>query len=196
MTKDASGGKGRLFVISAPSGCGKTTLCRRLLDDNIGLIRSISVTTRPPRKGERDGLDYRFVSKKDFEDMAARKEFLEYEDNFGHLYGTPRSAVEKSLKEGRPVLLSIDVKGAMSVKKAYPKNSTLIFIIPPSEEELKRRLLSRMSDADDQISKRLELAEKEMAEKDRYDYTVVNDNIEKAYQKLKNIVISKIKNSL
>ncbi len=179
---------GKLFVVSAPSGCGKTTLCKKLLDDDLGLGQSVSMTTRPPRPGERDGIDYRFVSPKIFREIVKKKGFLECEENFGHSYGTPKSPVEDNLKKGSSVLLSIDVKGAMNVRRAYPKRSVLIFILPPSVKALKKRLESRRSDDLESISTRLGLARREMAYKDRYDYTVVNDRLPSAYKKLRRII--------
>ncbi|OGW94319.1 MAG: guanylate kinase [Omnitrophica bacterium RIFCSPLOWO2_12_FULL_45_13] len=190
MTKAAAKHKGKVFVISAPSGCGKTTLCKKLLDDNLKLARSISVTTRSARKGEKKGVDYRFVSPAEFIAMIDKKEFLEYEENFGYLYGTPKKFVEDLLNSGKNVLLSIDVKGAMNVRKLYPKESVLIFILPPSIEALKKRLEERSSDAAHSILNRLKISRKEIAYKNRYDYTVVNDRLDTAYKKLKNIIIS------
>lgn len=185
--------KGKLFIISAPSGCGKTTLCRKLLEGRLNLSHSISVTTRAPRKGEIEGKDYFFISPEEFRAMARRKEFLEYEENFGFLYGTPRKFVEGLLKEGRNVLLSIDVKGAMNVRRIYPKRSVLIFIMPPALSALKKRLESRMTDPARSISSRLKIAKKEIKYKNKYDYVIINDSLTKAYKKLKNIIISESK---
>lgn len=190
MTKAAAKHKGKVFVISAPSGCGKTTLCRKLLNDKLKLTRSISVTTRSARKGEKEGVDYFFVSPAEFIAMIDKKDFLEYEENFGYLYGTPKKLVEELLNSGKNVLLSIDVKGAMNVRKLYPKESVLIFILPPSIEALKKRLEERSSDAAHSILNRLKISRKEIAYKNRYDYTVVNDRLGTAYKKLKNIIIS------
>ena len=186
------GAEGKLFVISAPSGSGKTTLSKRLLADDLGLVHSVSMTTRAPRPGEKDGVDYYFVSRKKFETMISNGGFLEYEENFGNLYGTPRGKIEDLLNKGTPLLLNIDVKGALKVKKAYPKKSVLIFILPPSISELKKRLKLRMSEGAEAISKRLNLAEKEIACKDRYDHKVVNDRLDHAYRKLKKIIKSEI----
>ena len=183
----------RLFVISAPSGCGKTTLCNSLLKDDLGLAKSVSMTTRPPRKGEKDGVDYRFVSEKRFRDIARENGFLEYENNFGHMYGTPKKFVEDNLKKGTSVLLSIDVKGAMSIRKAHPKDSVLIFLLPPTIAALKRRLCSRRSEDRRSISRRLGLAREEISYKDKYDYRVVNDNLGRAHKKLKAVIISELK---
>ena len=184
-----TGTKSRIFIVSAPSGCGKTTLCKKLLKDKIKLYQSVSITTRPPRRGERNGADYFFVSAEEFIRMIDAKELLEYEENFGFLYGTPKKAVEELLRKGRNVLLSIDVKGAMNVRKSYPQNSVLIFVMPPSMEELKKRLESREADTAKAILNRLKIAKQEIACKDKYDYIVVNDKLSTAYKKLKEIII-------
>lgn len=178
----------KIFVISAPSGCGKTTLCRRLLGDELGLTGSVSVTTRRPRPGEKNGQDYRFVSEKRFRSMAKSGKFLEYEENFGHLYGTPKKFISDNLKKGKNVLLSIDVKGAMKVRRAYGSRGVLIFLLPPSIAALKRRLVSRMSDHPEAIARRLANARRELSYKKRYDYRVINDRLDRAYKRLKSIV--------
>lgn len=180
--------RGKLFVVSAPSGCGKTTLCNKLLSEDLGLANSISMTTRKPRPGEKNGVDYYFVSKERFLTMIREKGFLEYEDNFGSLYGTPKSFVDENLEKGKNVLLSIDVKGAMKVRRLYGKRSVLVFILPPSIDALKNRLHTRMSDAKSAISTRLNEARTELAYKDKYDYRIVNDSLEKAYERLKRII--------
>ena len=177
--------KGKLFVISAPSGCGKTTLCKKLLADKPEMMRSVSMTTRPPRPGEKDGVDYHFMSRKDFKGLIERGEFLEYEENFGHFYGTPKRFIRDNLKKGKSILLNIDVKGAMKVRRAYPKDSILLFILPPSIKALKKRLHARMTDSIQTISTRFNLAKKELAYKDRYDYRIVNDRLDNAYRRLK-----------
>jgi guanylate kinase len=184
--------KGKLFVVSAPSGCGKTTLCKRLLAGGLGLADSVSMTTRPRRPGEKNGVDYRFVTEKRFGEIMRRRGFLEHEENFGYLYGTPRKFVEDRLKKGKPVLLSIDVKGAMKVRKVYPASSVLIFLLPPSIAALKERLKSRRSDSPGVIKRRLGLAKKELSYKNRYDYRIVNDNLEKAYRRLKGVVSAEL----
>jgi guanylate kinase len=183
---------GKLFVVSSPSGGGKTTLCNRLIADGLGLADSVSMTTRPRRAGERNGVDYHFVTEKRFRDTARRKGFLEYEENFGYLYGTPRGFVEERIKKGRPVLLSIDVKGAMRVRRAYPAASVLIFLLPPSMAALRKRLRARRSDPPEVIKRRLGLAKKELSYKKRYDYRIVNDNLEKAYRRLKRVVSAEL----
>jgi len=183
---------GKLFIVSAPSGSGKTTLCKKLLKSNLGLASSISATTRPPRPGESDGIDYHFVSQEKFRKMIADKALLEYEDNFGQLYGTPKQFIEKNLRAGSPVLLSIDVKGAMKVKRKYRGRSVLIFILPPSIAALKKRLVGRMSEDKNAIKKRLDVAKKELAYAKKYDYRVVNDYLTSAYRKLEKIILSEL----
>jgi guanylate kinase len=183
----------KLFVISAPSGSGKTTLCNKLLKDDLGLERSVSMTTREPRPGEKDGRDYHFVSKRYFRSAIKKNGFLEYEENFGHLYGTPKKFIEERLKKGASVLLSIDVKGAMKVQRQYPGNNVLIFILPPSLSALKKRLKLRRSEDKSAISKRLKLARKEIAYKTKYDFTVTNDRLDTAYKRLKKIILSELK---
>jgi guanylate kinase len=181
--------KGKIFVISAPSGCGKTTLANKLLDDKLGLAVSISATTRGPRPGEIDGEHYFFVTKEKFKKMASNGEFLEHEENFGNFYGTPKKPIEKALRKGISVLLNIDVKGAMRVRRAHPFDSVLIFIMPPSITVLKKRLHGRKADKTDEIKRRLDLAKIEMSYRNKYDHTIVNDRLDNAYKKLKKIVI-------
>jgi guanylate kinase len=188
----AHSGSARLFIISAPSGSGKTTLCKRLLQEDVGLFHSVSVTTRKPRKGEKNGTDYHFVSKARFREMIRKRRFLEHEENFGNFYGTPRTPIENALKDRRSVILSIDVKGAMKVARAYPKESVLIFILPPSMKALKKRLHLRKLDGPGAISRRLKLARKEIAYKARYDYRVVNNSLDEAYRRLKRIISSEV----
>ena len=181
---------GKICIVSAPSGCGKTTLCKKLLKDKLLKLRqSVSATTRPRRKGERDGADYFFMSAEEFIRMIDAKELLEYEENFGFLYGTPKKLVEELIQKGRDLLLSIDVKGAMNIRKNYPQNSVLIFIMPPSMDELKKRLEQRESDTAKSILNRLKIAKQEIAHRDKYDYVVVNDKLNAAYKALKDIII-------
>ena len=182
----------KLFVVSAPSGAGKTTLCNKLLGEGLGLANSVSMTTRPPRAGEKEGADYHFVTRERFEGMIQRGGFLEYEENFGNLYGTPRQFIEANLKKGTPVLLSIDVKGAMKVRRAYPRQSVLIFLLPPSMHVLKTRLHLRRSDGPDEVARRLALAKKEMAYKDKYDHRIVNDRLDTSYARLKKLIVKEL----
>jgi guanylate kinase len=184
--------RAKLFIVSAPSGSGKTTLCRKLLSDGLGLVDSVSMTTRPPRPGEKKGEDYFFVTDAYFRRAIQKNGFLEHEENFGYLYGTPKNFVEKNLRKGTSVLLSIDVKGAMKVRRAYPKESVLVFILPPSVKELKKRLHLRKSDTAQVIAGRLAIAKKEMGYKKFYDYRLINDNVNEAYKRLKKIVLKEI----
>jgi len=182
---------GSIFIISAPSGCGKTTLLRKLLEDrSLSFFRSVSMTSRPPREDERDGIDYSFVSKDEFRSRMAEGAFLEWEENFGNLYGTPRGPIEEALKKGENVLLSVDVKGAMNIRKIFPKETVLIFILPPSLKALEERLHKRKTDDSYVISNRLSIAKKEIAYKDRYDYRIVNDDLKTAYETLRAILIA------
>lgn len=181
--------RGRIFIISAPSGCGKTTLCRKLLRSDVGLVRSVSATTRPRRKGESRGHDYYFASKADFRKGINRGRFLEWARTYGWYYGTPRRFVDRMLRRGRDVLLSIDVKGAFKVKALYP-DAVLIFILPPSLKELKGRLKKRNADNKKEMEKRLKIVRRELSFTGKYDYAVVNDSIEKAVDKLRAIVIA------
>lgn len=185
--------KAKLFIVSAPSGSGKTTLCRKLLASGLGLVDSVSMTTRLPRPGEKNGSDYIFVTDYRFRREMRRGGFLECEENFGNLYGTPKAFIENNIRKGANVLLSIDVKGAMKVARAYPASSILIFILPPSIRELKKRLHLRKSDSAQVIAKRLALAKKEISYSKKYDYRIVNDHIPQAYKKLKSIVEKEIK---
>jgi len=181
--------KGRIFIVSAPSGSGKTTLCEKLFKTDLELDDSVSMTTRPSRPGEVNGRDYYFVSKKNFLQRIKEKGFLEWTTTYGWYYGTPKDFFEKALKKGRDILLSIDVKGAMRVKRLHPE-AVLIFIEPPSVSALKQRLYSRNQDGQKEIKKRLSTAKKELSFARRYDYCVINDNINSAMEKLKAIIIA------
>ncbi len=182
--------KGRIVIISGPSGSGKTTLCMKVLDSprfRGNLVKSISATTRPKRSHEVNGRDYLFMGKEEFEAHIKADGFLEYENVFGNYYGTPRRSVEDLLAKGRNVLLAIDVKGAKTVEKIYPDALT-IFINAPSMEVLKGRLSERGSENTKDLAIRLKTAEEEMAQAGRYRYAVVNDDLEKAYQRLEGIL--------
>lgn len=175
-----------LMAISGPSGVGKGTLVNRLLLENDGLVASVSCTTRPPRAGEVDGRDYFFLTREEFDVRIASDDFLEYDYHFGSMYGTPRSFVERQLKE-RSVILEIDVVGALKVKEKYPE-TVLIMIVPPSMEELENRLDTRGSETKEQIKKRLERVRYELSLREKYDYVVVNDDLESSKQKLLEII--------
>ncbi len=168
---------GRLLVISAPSGSGKTTVVKALLKREPGrVVRSISMTTRPPRAGERHGRDYRFVSRRRFEQVRKNGFFLESAQILGHWYGTPRRAVERTLKAGRDVVLEIDVQGAQQVRRCGLPTTT-IFLLPPTFKALRERLERRGTETRAQIQARLKRARAELARVRRYDYAVVNDRL-------------------
>ncbi len=184
------GKKGKLFVISAPSGSGKTTLCQRLrrsLRGESKLAHSISVTTRNPRRGEREGRDYFFISKEEFIKKQRQGKLLEWAKVLDNFYGTPRDFVEKHINRGADVLLSIDVQGALKIKRKA-SSAVFIFILPPTLQELERRLRRRSTEDRAQITRRLKLAEREMKFLTKYDYVVLNDKINKALAKLKEII--------
>lgn len=180
---------GLVIVVSAPSGTGKTTVCKRLLEQMPDVGRSVSFTTRPPRKDEIEGRDYYFVTRKEFEDERGRGRFAEWAKVHGQLYGTPRDALAKRVSAGKDTILVIDVQGARSVKAAFPE-AVLIFLLPPSLAELERRLRLRSTGSREDIGLRLRNATAEFSCFRTYDYLVVNDNIEEAAATLKAIIIA------
>ena len=168
--------KGKLFVISGASGVGKSTVLAKVMETRPDLTFSVSATTRAPRPGEVDGVSYYFVSKDKFLDMIVKDEFLEYDDHMDHYYGTPKAQLEEKLKECN-VILDIEPNGAFNVRRHRP-DATLIFIMPPSVEELEKRLRGRGDTSADQITMRLERAKWEMDQRSWYDHIVVNDVLE------------------
>jgi len=180
---------GLLFVISAPSGAGKTTLCKRLLDQFEDMKMSVSYTTRPPREGEVNDVDYTFVSERKFMGMIKRGEFAEWAVVHGYMYGTSLKRLRKLSREGYDIILDIDVRGAMQIKKNY-ENAIYIFILPPSISELRKRLISRGTDTDDVIEKRIKNAKEEISHYREYDYVIINDDLDRAYRELESIVIA------
>ncbi|MGB2705955.1 MAG: guanylate kinase [Candidatus Omnitrophota bacterium] len=187
--------KGRIFVVSAPSGCGKTTICKRVLKRVKNLAPSVSATTRRSRRGEKNKKDYYFISRERFKKEIKKGNFLEWEENFGHLYGTPKRPVLKKTREGKNLLLSIDVKGAMQVKKKFP-DAIFIFIKPPSLKELSCRLKNRHTDRDAEIKTRLKIAKKELEDASKYNYIAVNDKLENAVNKVVSIINREVKSDL
>ena len=173
----AEGRHGRVFVISGPSGGGKTTVVDRLRQRLRGLARSISVTTRSPRPGERRGRDYRFVSLETFQQLRRNGELLEWARVHGAYYGTPKRPVLKTLAQGRDIVLSIDVRGAQQVHRSLKERAVLIFLLPPSMARLRQRLLQRRTETPAAIRRRLAAARREIACASWYDYTVVNDRL-------------------
>ena len=180
--------RGRLFVLAGPSGVGKGTLRTRALSKVENLVYSISCTTRKPRDGERDGVEYHFVTKKEFEDKAAEGLFLEHAVVHGDRYGTLREDIARELEAGRDVLLEIDVQGAQQVRSLLPE-SVLIFVLPPSLEALEDRLRKRRTESEEKIRLRLDTAKKEMAKAEEYDHVVLNDVIERASEELRHIIV-------
>ena len=180
--------KGKLFIISGPSGTGKGTICKALLERN-DIEISISMTTRAPREGEIHGVSYYFATREEFEKTIAEGGFLEYADVFGNYYGTPKAMVVEKLEQGRDVVLEIDVQGAINAKKVYPE-SVLIFILPPSLEELRARIVGRGTETEDVINLRLSKALEEMSYIDKYDYYVVNDVIDDAIIRTEAIMLA------
>jgi guanylate kinase len=178
---------GTLFIVAAPSGAGKSTLVNALLAREPGIALSISHTTRTPRPGDVDGVQYHFVDRATFEAMVARGDFLEHADVFGNYYGTSRGAVEPILKAGRDVLLEIDWQGAEQVRRAMPA-CVSIFILPPSRTELERRLRARATDSESTIEKRLAASREEIAHAGEFDCVIVNDRFGDAVAALQAIV--------
>ncbi len=179
--------RGLLFVVSAPSGTGKTTVCRRLLERDPGLALSISHTTRRPRPGEVPGRDYHFVSHRAFREMVERGAFVEFAEYGGNLYGTSEAELERILASGRDALLEIEVQGAAQIRQRRP-DARLIFLLPPSLEVLEARLRGRGTDDEDAIQKRLALARRELAAAPNFDYAVVNDDLDRTVEALLEIV--------
>ena len=181
---------GNLFAVAAPSGTGKSSLVKALLELDSHLVVSISHTTRPPRPGDVDGEHYHFVNRGVFERLVADNAFLEHAEVFGNLYGTSRNAVEPLLAQGRDVLLEIDWQGARQVRKVMP-DSVSIFILPPSREELERRLRTRAADSAVTIARRLAESRDEIAHVGDFDYVVVNDEFADALNDLRSIVTTR-----
>lgn len=183
--------QGRLVVISGPSGVGKSTICRRLVESAVGgdVFLSVSCTTRRPGNAEVNGKNYRFIDRQEFEKRIAEDGFIEYADVFGNYYGTPRKPVEEALAAGQTVILEIDVQGGLQVKKQYPL-AALIFILPPKAQDLLARMEGRRRGEDEQSKKRrLATAMREMSTaREKYDYFVVNDVLEYAVEEVKTII--------
>ncbi len=179
--------KGKLIVLSAPSGCGKSTIVKKLLEKRSNIKFSVSATTRKPRDGEVEGKDYFFIDRGEFDEMIANDEFLEYATYVENSYGTPSKAVEQELNNGNDVILDIEVQGAFQVKSKKP-DALMIFLLPPSFEELEKRLILRGKDSLDVIKERLVVAERECAFADKYDYRIVNDEIDRAVAEFEAII--------
>jgi guanylate kinase len=179
---------GRLFVLSAPSGAGKTSIAKSILAAFPSMRFSVSATTRKQRAGEVDGKDYFFLTKETFEQKIGNGELVEWEEVFLNFYGTLKSEVDRALKNGDRMLFDVDVKGALSIKAAYQDRAVLIFIRPPNLEELERRLSTRKTEDAETIARRLARASMELREGERFDYTVVNDDLQRAIEEVASIV--------
>ncbi len=190
--------KGFIFVISGPSGSGKTTILDNLLKDRVlskKLVKSVSLTTRPRRSGERDKKDYFFITKGEFNRKLKSKKILEWTKYLGYYYATPRGLLENELKKGKHILLCLDLKGGRSIKRLYPKNSVTVFVIPPSLQALKDRIEGRCNKTKkEEIRKRLNLAREELLAPGWYDYSVANKNLKRAVKKLKGIILKESDN--
>lgn len=187
MSEEKPVKKGMLAVISGFSGAGKGTLMRKLMEQYDNYSLSISATTRKPRPGEVDGKDYFFVTKERFLDMIQHDELLEYAQYVDHYYGTPKAYVEQEMARGKDVILEIEIQGALKIRAKYP-DSVLIFITPPSAKELKARLVSRGTESEDVIKKRLERAVLEANGVEGYDYILINDNLDKTTKHLNYLI--------
>ncbi|MBW7474168.1 guanylate kinase [Paenibacillus oenotherae] len=181
--------RGLLLVLSGPSGVGKGTVCSVLRQKQDDLIYSVSATTRAPRQGEIDGINYFFRTREQFQDMIARDALLEYAEYVGNYYGTPRDFVERTLDSGKDIILEIEVQGALKVKEKFPEG-VFIFLVPPSLEELKERITGRGTEAADIIDHRMSVAVEEMNLIRYYDYAVVNDEIDAACHRIQSIIIA------
>ncbi len=179
--------EGLLIVLSGPSGTGKGTVCGALLEKHKDIILSVSCTTRSPRAGEKEGINYFFTSRERFEQLIEKDEFLEHAEVFSNYYGTPKSFVDQNLSEGKDVLLEIDVQGALSAKQSFAKG-VYIFLIPPSMNELENRIRSRGTEDEEQIQTRLGKAQSEMQLIDKYDYVIVNDKVQRVIESIESIL--------
>jgi guanylate kinase len=182
--------RGMMLVLSSPSGAGKTTLSRRLLADERGIELSISVTTRPKRRGELDGRHYHFIDMKRFDQMVRSGELLEYAEVFGNRYGTPRKPVEKALRQGRDVLFDIDWQGTQQLREKMPRDLVSVFVLPPSIRELERRLYTRAQDDKQVIRARMAKASGEMTHWAEYDYIIINRDLDRAFDEVRAILLA------
>ncbi len=184
--------KGKLIVVSAPSGSGKTTIAKKILEKFPFMKFSVSATTRPKRNGEVDGKDYFFLSREEFEKKIQNGELLEWEEIYGNYYGTLKSIVESALKNGDILVFDVDVNGAISIKEKFPEDSVLIFIKPPNMETLKERLKRRKTESEEQIKRRLERVPMELEKAKYFDYIFINDNLESTVKSVVRAIFDEI----
>jgi len=188
MAFDTLHRRGLMLILSSPSGAGKTTIARKLLDEDGEIAMSVSVTTRPMREGEVEGRDYYFVDQAEFDRMVEDNAFYEWATVFGHSYGTPKAQIRAGLKEGRDFLFDIDWQGTQQLYQKAEVDVVRVFILPPSLDELHRRLVGRNTDAPDVIAARMARAQAEISHWDGYDYVVVNDDVETCFGKVREIL--------
>jgi len=181
--------KGKIFAISAPSGTGKTTIVKRVLDEIPDLVYSVSATTRGKRNNEKSGVDYFFITEQEFLDKTKKNEFVEWEKVYDYYYGTFKYFIDENIIAGKSIIAEVDVKGALSLKKIYPE-AILIFIAPPSLDELVDRLKKRKTETDTDLVKRTERAKMELSQKDKFDYLIVNKDLEKAISETKSLILT------
>ena len=179
--------KGAIIAISAPSGTGKTTILRRILSDFPEIVFSVSATTRKRRKNEVEGVDYFFISEEEFKKKIQNNEFVEWELFYDYYYGTFRDFIENCINNGKSVILEVDVHGAVEIKRIYP-DAILIYIAPPSLEELRIRLKKRQTENEEDLKKRIERAKMELSHKDKFDYFIVNNDLNTAYSEIKSLI--------
>ena len=187
-TPDTLQRRGLMFILSSPSGAGKTTISRMLLAGDAEICLSISATTRPMRPGEVDGKDYHFVTSEEFDRMVANDEFYEWAQVFGHCYGTPKAHIRQGLKDGQDYLFDIDWQGTQQLYQKDQQDVVRVFLLPPSIEALQQRLTGRGTDSAEVIAARMERARAEISHWDGYDYVIVNDEIEACYTKVREIL--------
>ncbi len=185
---DALARRGLMFILSSPSGAGKTTISRMLLDADPAIKLSVSVTTRPPRPGEKDGVHYYFVDDAEFDRMVEEDDFYEWAHVFGHRYGTPKGAIRNALKEGQDFLFDIDWQGTQQLKQKDDQDVVTVFILPPSLAELRQRLESRAQDTAEVIDSRMERARGEISHWAEYDYVVINDDVQACFAKVREVL--------
>ncbi len=188
-------GSGKLIVIAAPSGSGKTTIAKAMLTKYPSMLFSVSATTRPMRNGEVNGKDYFFLTKNEFEERIRIGDLVEWEEIYGNYYGTLKSEISRTLQQGRIMLFDVDVKGALSIRRHFPNDAILIFIKPPNFEVLKNRLEARKTENPETLKRRLERVPMEMEQGRQFDFQVVNDDLQKAIDEVDEIVKTNMKNT-